>query len=78
MADVAALAARVKLLERQLADKDTLLETFATALPAAARTCTCHTLATPLEDEGILDKVFSYVGDADYIFVACVCRKWRG
>jgi hypothetical protein len=31
-----------------------------------------------LEDEGVLYKIFSYVGTADHIFAAGVCRKWRG
>jgi hypothetical protein len=77
----AALVARVRLLEQQLAEKDAQLDTLDEEVDhqrKRAKQCSCHVLTTPLESEEILDKVFSYVGAGDYIFAAGVCRKWRG
>jgi hypothetical protein len=34
--------------------------------------------ASPLENNVILDIVFSYVGIGDYFYTAAVCRNWRG
>ena len=31
-----------------------------------------------LDEDELLDAVFSYVGVGDYFFAACVCRRWRG
>jgi hypothetical protein len=31
-----------------------------------------------LDDDGLLDEVFNYVGTGEYIYAAGVCKKWRG
>jgi Ankyrin repeats (3 copies) len=42
-------------------------------LLAAADESTC-----PLDKDQLLDEVFSYVGAGEYIYLAGVCRRWKG
>jgi hypothetical protein len=37
-----------------------------------------HSLRLPLDDDELLDTVFSFVGPGDYFYAAGVCRRWRG
>eukprot|EP00953_Heterococcus_sp_UTEX-ZZ885_P003353 2338-Heterococcus_DN1.PRE.8 len=34
--------------------------------------------ASPLDNDEILDQIFSYVGGGDHLYVAAVSRRWRG
>jgi hypothetical protein len=34
--------------------------------------------ADPLQHDFVLDYVFSFVGNREYIYTAAVCRRWRG
>eukprot|EP00953_Heterococcus_sp_UTEX-ZZ885_P024632 13462-Heterococcus_DN1.PRE.2 len=73
-----ALVAEVRLLKQLVFQKDAQLEALASSAAEKRKCVVCSCILSPLEDEGILHRVFSFVGDADYILVACVCRKWRG
>jgi hypothetical protein len=45
---------------------------------SSSSSCSCSTVTSVLERDELLDKIFSYVGGGDHLYVAGVSRKWRG
>jgi hypothetical protein len=45
---------------------------------AKKRTHLADSSRSPLDDDEILDTVFSYVGIGDYIYTGAVSRRWKG
>jgi hypothetical protein len=43
-----------------------------------ARLLVADSNSSPLDDDEILDTVFSYVGIGDYIYTGAVSRRWKG